>query len=149
MIKVSSSCPDAFNAWTRSCDLGEAHSCTELGLLVDKKHKDAWEGEQPADDYLARGCDNGDAEGCYWLAEDEVPRNGEPPETAYMLLDQSCEGQFGLGCYELADVHLDRKTSFDDEIAARHLNTACSNGEFDACKDLGQMYLVGKGVERW
>lgn len=138
----------AYTAWTKACDLGDAHSCTELGLLVQRKHKEPWPGEQPQDDYLGRGCNNEDAEGCFWLAEDELPRRGEPPEDAYLLLARSCEGEYGPGCAELADVHLDRKTSFDDEIAARHLDTACANSEFESCKTLGQMYRTGKGVER-
>lgn len=138
----------AFQSWTRACDLGHAPACTDLGQLVARKHKEPWQGEQTPKSYLGRACDNGDPEGCYWLAAPDVPRNGEPPEAAYLLLEQSCEGKFGLGCYELADVHLDRKTSFDDEIAARHLDAACASGEFEACKDLGLMYQVGKGVER-
>ncbi|MCB9777471.1 MAG: sel1 repeat family protein [Alphaproteobacteria bacterium] len=139
--------PGAFDAWTRSCDLGQAPSCTDLGLLVERKH-DPWTGEQPRDSYLTTACDNGDAEGCYWLAEDDLPRRGEPSEDAYLLLDRSCEGEYGPGCAELADVHLDRKTSFDDEIAARHLDTACSNSHFDSCRTLGVMFMRGKGVER-
>lgn len=148
MAKARARWPEAYLAWTRACDLGDAGACTQLGLLVDRSHKEPWQGEQPKDSYLQRGCDNGDPEGCYWLAEDDVPRNGEPAEAAYLLLDQSCEGEFGLGCAELADVHLDRRTSFDDEIAARHLDTACDNGHYDSCKVLGNMYLRGKGVER-
>ena len=38
--------------------------------------------------------------------------------------------------------------SFDDEIAAGHLDRACANAEFESCKALGQMYLRGKGVEK-
>jgi hypothetical protein len=45
-------------------------------------------------------------------------------------------------------VHLDRDTSFDDEIAARHLDKACANGHYESCRTLGYMYLNGKGVER-
>ena len=139
---------EAYDAWNRACDIGESHSCTELGLLVREKHPEPWPAEQPADDYLTRGCDNGDPEGCYWLAEDELPRKGDPPEQAYILLEQSCEGDYGQGCADLASVHLDRRTSFDDEIAARHLDSACDNGHFDSCKELGEMFQRGKGVER-
>ena len=138
----------AFDAWTRACDTGDAHSCTELGQLVLNKHKEPWPSEQPSDDYLQRGCDNGDPEGCFWLAYDELPRKGEPPEQAYLLLEQSCEGEYGDGCARLAEVHLDRRTSFDDEIAAGHLETACYNGHYDSCRELGNMFLRGKGVER-
>src|SRR4029453_4201464 len=46
-----------------------------------------------------------------------------------------------------AQVHLDRDTSFDDEIAARHLDSACANGHYESCRTLGYMYLNGKGVE--
>jgi hypothetical protein len=65
-----------------------------------------------------------------------------------VLLERSCAGEHGPGCASLGQVHLDRDTSFDDEIAARHLDTACANGEYDSCRDLGTMYLRGKGVER-
>ncbi len=138
---------EAYAAWTRACDLGDAHSCSELGRLVGEPH-DPWEGEQTLDSYLVRGCDNGDPEGCFWLAELDLPSKGEPSEPAYVLLDRSCEGEYGPGCARLAEVHLDRATSFDDEIAARHLDTACDNSDFESCKALGTMYLRGKGVER-
>ena len=115
---------------------------------MTQRHKVPWSDEQPADDYLIRGCDNGDAEGCFWLADDDLTRRDEPAEPIYLLLERSCEGQFGQGCAELADVHLRRYTSFDDEIAATHLETACENGHFDSCRILGNMYLRGKGVER-
>ena len=138
----------AFGSYTRACDLGSATSCSALGPLVERRHDPAFEGEQPADVYLRRGCDNGDPEGCYWLAEDQLPSREEPSEEAYLLLEKSCEGQYGDGCAALGQVHLDRRTSFDDEIAARHLQTACDNGTYDSCKTLGQMYVRGKGVER-
>lgn len=140
--------PDAFAAWTSACDLGDAHACSELGRLVEKKHDPAWTGEQPTTTYLERGCEQGDPEGCFWLAQTRLPKNEQPDEPTYMLLDQSCEGEYGEGCARLANVHLDRKTNFDDEIAARHLDTACENGHFDSCRELGSMYLRGKGVER-
>ncbi|MEZ4239555.1 MAG: hypothetical protein R3F59_26040 [Myxococcota bacterium] len=139
---------DAYAAWTRACDLGDAHACSELGRLVAREHDTAWEGEQPPDSYLERGCDNGDPEGCFWLAEESLPRKGEPPEPTYLLLERSCDGEYGAGCAELASVHIERRTSFDDEIAARHFDTACNNGEYESCKSLGLMYLRGKGVDR-
>ncbi len=139
---------EAYVAYGRACELGDAHSCADLGRLVAKKHDPAWEGEQPPSEYLQRSCTNGDPEGCFWLAEETLPRSGEPDEPTYLLLDQSCEGEYGDGCARLAEVHLDRKTSFDDEIAARHLDTACANGTFDSCRLLGTMYVRGKGVER-
>ncbi len=139
---------EAFAAWSQACNTGDAHSCTELGLLVENRHREPWPDEQPINDYLNRGCDNGDPEGCYWLAEAGLPRRQEPAEPVYLLLERSCEGKFGLGCAELADVHLRRATSFDDEIAAGHLETACENGHYDSCRILGAMYLRGKGVER-
>ncbi len=148
MSKSKKTWTEAYVAWTRACDLGHAHSCSELGRLVAKKHEPAWEAEQSQDLYLTRGCDNGDPQGCYWLAEEEIPVSGEPPEPTYLLLDRSCEGDYGEGCAALATVHLDRRTSFDDEIAARHLETACDNGFYDSCKTLGGMYMIGKGVDR-
>jgi len=147
-VRERSMLADAFASYTRACDLGSAPSCSALGPLVERRHDPPFDGEQPPDVYLGRGCDNGDPEGCYWLAEDQLPKKGEPPEPAYLLLERSCEGSYGDGCAALAQVHLDRDTSFDDEIAARHLQTACDNGTYESCKTLGQMYLRGKGVER-
>ena len=138
----------AFTAWTQACDNGGAAACTDLGRFVTEKHDPAWPGEQPADDYLTRGCDNGDAEGCFWLAENDLPKKGDPPEPAYLLLEQSCDGDFGLACATLGEVHLQRKTSFDDEIAAGRLESACDNGHFESCKELGGMYQRGQGVEK-
>ena len=140
--------PDAYAAWTSACELGDAASCSLLGDLVDRKHDPAWENEQTRDVYLARGCDNGDPVGCFWLADDQMEPRTEPEEATYLLLEKSCDGDHGDGCAALADVHLNRKTNFDDEIAARHLDSACMNGHYDSCRVLGTMYLRGKGVER-
>jgi TPR repeat protein len=148
LARNKSTWPDAFSAWGQACNTGDAHACTELGLLVENRHKEPWPDEQPVNDYLTQGCENGDAEGCYWLAEEGLVRREEPAESTYMLLERSCEGDFGQGCADLADVHLRRATSFDDEIAANHLVTACDNGHFESCRILGNMYLRGKGVER-
>ena len=148
LSRQKDSWPDAFAAWTRACDIGSAASCTDLGQFVVRKHEPSWPDELPAKEYLTRGCDNGDAEGCYWLAEPELARKEDPPEPAYLLLEQSCEGSFGLGCATLARVHLDRKSSFDDELAAGHLESACDNGHFESCRTLGTMYQKGKGVEK-
>ncbi|MEQ1571671.1 MAG: tetratricopeptide repeat protein, partial [Myxococcota bacterium] len=140
--------PDAYTAWTKACDLGSPTSCSNLGELVRNKHEPLFDGEQPFDSYLRRGCDNGDPEGCFLLAEDALPKAGQPDEPTYLLLERSCEGEFGPGCAELATVHLGRETNFDEEIAARHFDTACENGHYESCKSLGLMYLKGKGVER-
>jgi TPR repeat protein len=148
LVRSKKTWPETYTAWTRSCDIGAAHACTELGRLVIERHSPAWPDEQAPDAYLRQGCENGDAEGCYWLAADDVPKKGDPPEPAYLLLEQSCSGEFGPACAELADVHLDRKTSFDNEIAAGHLLSACDNAHFESCKELGQMYIKGKGVEK-
>ncbi len=139
----------AFTAYTQACELGDAPSCSDLGQLVQRRHAPPWEGEQPAATYLARGCDRGDPEGCFLLAEAQgLPRKGDPAEQTYVLLERACEGENGPGCARLAQVHLDRKSNFDNEIAARHLGTACENGFYESCRDLGRMYQVGKGVER-
>jgi TPR repeat protein len=138
----------AYTAWTRACDTGEAAACTDLGQFVTRKHEPVWPGEQPFDAYLRRGCDGGDAEGCFHLGAAGLPRKGDPPEPAYLLLERSCEGDYGTACAALGRVHLQRKTSFDDEIAARHLESACDNGHFESCKQLGEMYARGKGVEK-
>jgi TPR repeat protein len=139
---------ETYTAWTKACDTGEASACTDLGRFVTNKHDPAWPGEQTPEAYLQQGCDNGDAEGCYWLAEADLPKKGDPPEPAYLLLEQSCDGGYGDACAELGEVHLDRKTSFDDEIAAGHMQAACDAGHFESCKELGTMYLRGKGVEK-
>lgn len=138
----------AYTAWTKACDIGEASACTDLGRFVTHKHDPAWPGEQPSADYLRRGCESGDPAGCFYQASLDIPRKGEPPEAAYLLLARSCTGDFGEGCAELGEIHLGRDTSFDDEIAAGHLKKACENGHFESCKVLGEMYQRGKGVEK-
>lgn len=139
---------DAFAAWNRACTMGDAGSCSSLGSLVQTRHSPAWPDEQAPEAYLSQGCEQGDPEGCYLLAARELPRRGEPTESSYNLLDRSCEGEYGVGCARLAQVHLDRKSNADDEIAAGHLETACLNGSYESCRTLGTMYAKGKGVER-
>jgi len=148
LVKIGAKFEPAFDAYNRSCELGRAHACSEIGQLVEEEKHDPLPGEQPAEVYLRRGCENGDPEGCYWLAEDELPRKGDPAEPVYVLLERSCEGDYGPGCERLAQVHIDRKTSFDNEIAAGHFDSACRNGFYDSCRTLGNMYRKGKGVEK-
>jgi uncharacterized protein len=139
---------NAFTAWSRACEGGDAHSCTELADLVEHPRKTAWPDEKEPKAYWTEGCDGGDAEGCYDLARSDLPKRGEPSEASYLLLERACTGEYGVACADLGQVHLDRDTSFDDEIAARHLDTACENGHYESCRTLGYMYLNGKGVER-
>lgn len=139
---------EAFEAWNKACSLGEPSACTSMGTLIDDHKRQEWPEPQPASFYLSMGCENGDPAGCFWLAEENLPRRGEPTEEDYLLLERSCEGEFGQGCAALAEVHLGRRTNFDLEIAARHLDTACSRGHYPSCKELGTMYMRGKGVER-
>jgi TPR repeat protein len=148
LVKKTATEPGAFDAWVKACDLGDPHACTELGKFVVKPHDPLFPNEHPPEQYLTRGCEEGDPEGCFRLAEPALPSKGEPPESAYVLLSRSCAGEYGEGCARLADVHLDRNTSFDEEIAAQHLETACANSDFLSCKDLGLMFARGRGVER-
>ena len=148
LAKARSTRSDAFTAWNRACTLGNAGSCSSLGMLVQQRHAPRWPDEQPAATYLTQGCEGGDPEGCFRLAEEDLPKKGEPDEGEYNLLSRACDGEHGPGCARLAEVHLDRKTSFDDEIAARHLDVACMNGSYYSCRTLGQMYAKGKGVEK-
>jgi TPR repeat protein len=148
LARRSDTVPGAYDAWLKACDLGDPHACTELGGLVLEPHDPLYPHEQPSAAFLARGCDEGDPEGCFELAEPQLPPRGEPPEAAYVLLSRSCDGDFGEACARLADVHLDRDTSFDEEVAARHLEDACANSWFPSCKELGVMYARGRGVER-
>jgi TPR repeat protein len=148
LVKRKETVPGAFDAWRKACDLGDPHACTELGKLVLERHDPPFPDEQVPDAYLSRGCDEGDPEGCYRLAEPTLPRKGEPAEPQYVLLSRSCEGEFGEGCARLAKVHLDRETSFDEELAAGHLGTACDAAHFLSCKHLGLMFARGQGVER-
>lgn len=148
LVKRDDTVPGAFDAWLKACDLGDPHACTELGALVAKRHDPPFPNEQTPPAWFGRGCNEGDPEACFRLAEPDLPKRGDPAEPVYVLLSQSCDGEFGEGCARLAGVHLDRQTSFDEERAAVHLGTACENGHFLSCKRLGVMYARGQGVER-
>jgi TPR repeat protein len=141
---------EAYLALTQACDTGEAEACTRLGQLVENRHPAPWRGEQEPAAYLERGCENGSAEGCFGLAElqtAELKRDEEPDEQSYLLLTQACTGDFGAACARLAEIHLLRDTNFDDELAAKHFQSACDNGYFESCRALSQMYIRGEGVE--
>jgi TPR repeat protein len=138
----------AFTAWSKACATGESSACTDLGELVTRKHEVPWPSELASREYYSQGCEFGDPEGCFGLAQLDMPKKEDPSEPVYVLLERSCEGDFGTGCAELGRIHLARKTSFDDELAADHLEAACDNGHFDSCKALGEMYQKGKGVEK-
>ena len=139
---------NAYEAWNKACNTGDAGACTQLGKFVLNRHSEPWPQEQPSRAYLKQGCENGSAEGCYWLAEADLPKKGDPPEPAYLLLEQACEGDYGTGCADLAHIHRQRNSNFDDELAADFLQQACDNGHFESCRDLSTMYLRGEGVEK-
>ena len=87
--------------------------------------------------------------GVFHLAEHELPRRGEPRESAYLLLDRSCDGEYGPGCAPVGprSISIARRVSTTRSRPASSTRP-CANGHYDSCRLLGTMYLRGKGVER-
>ena len=65
LSRKKSELPKAFDALVERLQLGHPHACTELGMLVTRKHDPTWPDERPSTDYLTQGCENGDPEGCF------------------------------------------------------------------------------------
>ena len=129
--------------------LGDAHSCSELGhARRATRTSRPGKGEQAPATYLARGCDNGDPEGCFWLARDhaaEVAASRRSRPTCSSIAPARASTARVRGARVGAPRPRDQLRRRDCGPPPRH---RLRNGHYESCKILGDMYLRGKGVER-
>lgn len=120
---------------TVQCEAGNAESCHNLAILVDRGKADGPADRTRATALFQKACDGGNLQSCTalswrldWKAE---------PERVTSLLQKSCDGDDALSCRVLGDAlvrgdQLSKDTGRGEQLLAR----ACAMAESYACGDL-------------
>ena len=120
---------DALAAYRRSCDLGLAMGCGQVGALgsAGVVPMDASE----VDAMLTRACDGGDARSCGNLGRVAIRIE---PERGRAAFARACELGYAAGCFDHA-LSLVRGEGgpVDRALAAQALRRSCELGHADAC----------------
>jgi TPR repeat protein len=125
----------------RSCELGSALGCNDLGVEV-------WANEGQSLPLLQRACELGLQRGCTNLGI-LLAHDAGKHDRAVELLDAACTKSDPLACAKLGDI------LYDEPDATRPLNKAeasyekaCKLEEAEACIGAGWMQLRGEGTEK-
>src|SRR5450755_1831100 len=125
----------------RSCELGSALGCNDLGILV-------WADEVRSVPFLERACELGLLRGCTNLGV-MLAHDASKHDRALELLDDGCEKSDPLACAKLGDI------LYDEPEATRPLSKAeasyekaCKLEQADACIGAGWMLLRGEGTDK-
>jgi uncharacterized protein len=128
----------AARLFQRSCDLGHAGGCNNLGLAFQSGEGVPRDYER-AMDYFGRACSGGFAEGCnnqgvmYEHGQGVSANLGD----AQRLYTQACRRGSGLGCSNLGVLYAQgRGVPADPVEAARLFREACSVGTSVGCNNL-------------
>lgn len=138
-------------AYSMSCDLGNAVSCNELGLLYENGNG-VEQSRIKANEYYKVACNGKEKYGCYNLAL--AYENGRGLDVnikeALRLYTKSCDLGFATACYNAANIynHGYLGVKKDYKKAKINLEKACTQNEFIGCNNLGNMYANGQGVKK-
>jgi TPR repeat protein len=132
--------PDPNGPIERRCDDGAALACHDLARRVER--------EDPAlrDRLLSRACALGHVESCYDLAVHEAERGHLDVAVTHYTL--ACKGEHLPACYNLGTCLISGPCARDEIRGAALLEHACEGGEPHGCLNLGNSYLLGRGVEK-
>jgi hypothetical protein len=97
---------EAVKLWGKSCGVGEAKGCTNLGVIYKNAHGTKQDYSR-AIALLQQGCDGGEAGGCTNLGVMYENADGIPQDYSRSaeLYEQGCEGGDATGCAYLADLY--------------------------------------------
>ena len=125
----------------RSCELGSALGCNDLGVVV-------WADEGRSLPFLERACELGLLRGCTNLGI-MLAHDASKHDRALELLDDGCTKSDALACAKLGDI------LYEEPEATRPLSKAeasyekaCKLEQADACIGAGWMQLRGEGTEK-
>jgi len=91
-------------------------------------------------------CRHGDANHCYWLAQQLDKKD---PARAAQLYRHVCDAEIVSGCVGIGHLLMDgRGVSKDVAEANRLLSRACDEGAANACSSIGYSYSEGIGVAK-
>jgi TPR repeat protein len=134
---------EELEARLRESCLGSARACSTLGLLyLEGKH--LAQSDERARSYLAQGCVDRGALGCFELGE--LVSAGRGGEVDALLARQSwnraCSGGVSEACLALGYA-CQAATPPLYPKAKRSFEAACVDGNAEACRELGLMHLQG------
>lgn len=148
---------EAVVALQRSCDLGSGAGCTHLaflyatgsGALVQKD-------DRRATPLYVRGCELGDALGCYnaGLMSDEGRGTPRDISRAAARYEEACEMGSATACTNLGFLYENGRGVKKDPARAVALyqrgcdGTSCQRSNQNGCVNVGRAYRDGIGVEK-
>jgi hypothetical protein len=148
---------EAFVALQRSCNLGSGAGCTHLaflyatgsGSLVKKD-------DHRATPLYVKGCDLGDALGCYnaGLMSDEGRGVARDVSRAAARYDEACEMGSTAACTNLGFLYENGRGVRKDTARAFALyqrgcdGTSCQRSNLNGCVNVGRAYRDGIGVPK-
>lgn len=128
-----------------ACENGDLRPCVWLG-------NDAWgaDDKQAAAEWYRKACDAGDSISCgvfgRMILKGEA-NLAQDQAGGIALLQKSCDGNAGNGCFELGFSYSQaRGVSRDNDRATDLYAKSCSLGYMNGCSSLGVMYMDGRGV---
>jgi TPR repeat protein len=131
--------PGAAKACATSCEKKDGVSCTTLGSMYERGHLVPADPAQ-AQAFYQRGCDLGEAQGCYDLGR-RANASGDVA-TAVLRFGFACDHGEGVvikerineACTFAGLAYLDGKgVPIDRPKAEGYLKHACKNGDMHAC----------------
>ena len=144
-------------ALQRSCELGSGAGCTHLAFLyATGSNSLVKRDDRRATPLYVKGCDLGDALGCYnaGLMSDDgrgVPRDASRAAARY---EEACEMGSSAGCTNLGFLYEHGRGVRKDPARAVALyqrgceGTSCQRSNLNGCVNVGRAYRDGIGVEK-
>lgn len=137
----------AVDFFRKACHGFEPFGCYKLGTAYENG-RGGVKNLQRAAELYQWACENGVSQGCGSLGRLFVSGSGVKAdiEMAKSLFQQSCdkdEAENADSCYWLGQA---RSMTKDKAGARWAFETACRHNFADACKELGELHLVGEGV---
>lgn len=144
-------------ALQRSCDLGSGTGCTHLAFLyATGKGSLVKKDDRRATPLYVKGCDLGDALGCYnaGLMSDEGRGVARDISRAAARYDEACEMGSSTGCTNLGFLYENGRGVKQDRARAAALyqrgcdGTSCQRSNLNGCVNIGRAYRDGMGVAK-
>ena len=92
----------AAQIWQKACETGEARGCVRLGFLY-QSDRGVKQDDEKAGKFYEKTYDTGELSGYNSLAS--LYQNSDKHAKATTIFEQACEKEFGLSCYNLAQIY--------------------------------------------
>jgi TPR repeat protein len=149
---VSPDLPRATALFTRACDGGNMAACNALGLQYIEG-LGIQKNPQRAVEMYQKACNGGFKPACRNLGVALRDGRGVPadPVAATVWLDRACKGGVPFACTNAGDLDAVLAAKLGPsrmKQAMGHYKQGCEAGDPTACRQLGLVYLDGRGVPK-